>query len=445
MSSHTPEIESVFMKYALKDERYFAAVDKHFDVSFLTDGDFKVTYENLRTFHKTYGRLPNSSEISLLNGRKGLTTMLAVAEKVGDIEEIGEDILFEKTREYLREKNLYKTLKECAEAYKNSTLDPNQALKKFEDLVSISFDNDFGIELFDNITEIEASFREEEARLKTGWSWLDKNLRGGWRAKGKSLYIFQGAANVGKSIWLGNVATNIVRQGKNVLLLSFEMSELLYAERLVSDLTKVKIAELKSQEEGSIKRKADSLKENTKCGKLFVKEFPPDTITVPELKGFIEKFVASGRKIDAIVIDYLTLIKGSDGSSSYERGKEVAVKLRALSYIFGVPIITATQIGRGKNKSYGSGQPELDDISESLAIVQTADAIFGIWQEEGDADLGNMNLAIIKSREGKKGMKTQFKISYTTLSITEDKFTVLDSTKMKAEDIFEKVSDKTSR
>jgi KaiC/GvpD/RAD55 family RecA-like ATPase len=49
----------------------------------------------------------------------------------------------------------------------------------------------------------------------------------GFLEAGKSLYVFAGETNIGKSIFLGNIATNIAQQGKNVLVVTLEMSELL--------------------------------------------------------------------------------------------------------------------------------------------------------------------------------------------------------------------------
>lgn len=415
------------------------------DSSFFTNAAYKVTFENLKKFYDKYERIPSSAEIGLLNGKSGMLTLLEVVESTSHADDIGDDIVYEKTKSFLQEKNSMKALIEANSDYKERKLDYTKVLSRFEEIANINFNEDFGIELFSDARKIEDSLRAEDRRIKTGWSWMDKILRGGWRADGKKLYLFQGAANVGKSIWLGNVATNICRQGKNVLLLSFEMSEVLYAERLLSDLTKIKISDLKNQGEGVLTNRMASLKDNTDIGSLFIKEFPPSSVTVAEIKVFIRRLIASGRKIDAIVVDYIGLIQGKEGDNSYTKGKDVAEKLRALAYIFSVPIITATQIGRGKGKGYGSSAPELDDVSDSLALIQTADEVFGIWQEEGDVALGNMNLAVIKSREGRKGVKTQFKIDYGTLTISEDRYTMQYESNMSAGDAFDKVADKGSR
>ena len=57
--------------------------------------------------------------------------------------------------------------------------------------------------------------------------------------------MFAGETNIGKSIFLGNVAINIASQGKTVLLVSLEMPEIIYAKRLVSSVSKIPLGQLK--------------------------------------------------------------------------------------------------------------------------------------------------------------------------------------------------------
>ena len=43
-----------------------------------------------------------------------------------------------------------------------------------------------------------------------------------------------GPTNVGKSIFLSNIATTAASEGKNVLVVSLEMSEMIYCKRITS-------------------------------------------------------------------------------------------------------------------------------------------------------------------------------------------------------------------
>ena len=116
------------------------------------------------------------------------------------------------------------------------------------------------------------------------------------------------------------------------------------------------------------------------------------------------------------MIDYLGLIKASQGDNSYEQGKVAAEELRALSYFFNMPVVSAIQTNRE-----GMEKPSLDTVSESLGVAFTADVVWAIYQEEGDQDLGIIKVAGVKNRLGPKHGATAMRIDYTTLSLTEEK------------------------
>ena len=156
-------------------------------------------------------------------------------------------------------------------------------------------------------------------------------------------------------------------------------------------------------------------KENSKS-RVIVKEFPPSTINCKHLKGYIKKLVDRGVKPDAIVVDYVNLLKSDIGVNSYERIKYATEELRALSYVFECPVITATQLNR---QGYNEVNPGLDTVGESYGLAATADAIFSIWREEEDIDLGVIKLGVMKNRFGENYGSVVMEINYDTLTLTE--------------------------
>ena len=151
-------------------------------------------------------------------------------------------------------------------------------------------------------------------------------------------------------------------------------------------------------------------------GQIFIKEFPPSTITPNTIKAFTKKFTDKGIKLDAIVIDYLNLIHSPIGNNSYERIKNVTEQVRALSYLFECPIISATQLNRS---GFDQDNPDLATISESIGLAATADVIMSIFQNDEDRDLGIIRLGMMKNRYGPRGMTQPMRIDYSTLSIEQ--------------------------
>jgi replicative DNA helicase len=194
------------------------------------------------------------------------------------------------------------------------------------------------------------------------------------------------------------------------------MSEQIYSKRISSQLSQIAMNDL-SIHVGPLKDKIISYKNKHKGAKLIVKEFPPKSVSPAHIKAYLEKLVRKGIKPDAIVLDYLNLLAPPDrGMNSYEAIKQIAEQVRALSYFFSCPVITATQANR---TAYDQKNPGLETTSESMGLSHTADAQFSIWTEEEDFELGIIHLGITKNRFGPRECHTILNIDYPTLTLKD--------------------------
>jgi len=192
------------------------------------------------------------------------------------------------------------------------------------------------------------------------------------------------------------------------------MSEQVYAKRISAQLSQIAMDDL-SSEINLLKTKLNSYKVKHKNSKLIIKEFAPKSATVLHLKTYIQKLVSTGVKPDAIILDYLNLIAPSErGMSSYDSVKEITEMVRALSYHFECPVITATQTNRS---AYNEVNPGLETTSESMGLSHTADAQFSIWTEKEDVELGIIHLGITKNRFGPRDCHSILEIDYPTLTL----------------------------
>ena len=179
--------------------------------------------------------------------------------------------------------------------------------------------------------------------IPTGWKFLDDRTEGGLFPK--TLTIFAGQVNVGKSIVLGNIATNMVLEGKNVLLISLEMSEFMYAKRISAQMTQIPHGDLKTFTT-ELREQVRHIEKNL-SSKLVIKEYPPKTVTVRQIDSYITKLKHKGFQPDIIVIDYINLIHPiGKGLNSYEAIKEIAEQLRAMAFKYNLPVVSATQLQR---------------------------------------------------------------------------------------------------
>jgi replicative DNA helicase len=131
---------------------------------------------------------------------------------------------------------------DIAQDISTKTVDPAEILEKFDKSCNITLQTDIGLDLYNDIDKVCNYLNSVEETIPSSWNWFDEAVGGGFLKSGRALYVFVGQTNIGKSIFLGNIATNIAKQNKTVLLVSLEMSEMLYAKRLCSNVTKIPLS-----------------------------------------------------------------------------------------------------------------------------------------------------------------------------------------------------------
>jgi replicative DNA helicase len=409
--------ETVILYNCLLDAGYLSAIIDHLEVKFFKNRDTQSVIKIILEFFNKHGTVPTNTEIkAYLTTDELKESFKRVVGSFVDLDKKFEKAeLAENTELFIKEKGVFNTLLDAAEKLDNKKLNTSELLQKIEKAVSINLSQKMGLDLFKDIDAFIEELNREEPCLRTGWKWLDHKLGGGFAENGRALYVFAGETNVGKSIFLGNIASSVALLGKNVLLVTLEMSEMMYARRLSSSITSIPLSHLK-QDSQLLKESMNQILLSKKP-KIIIKEFPPSTLTPHQLKAFAKKLIQKNIKIDLIVLDYLNLLHSPVGSNSYERVLYSAQQVRAISYELNCPIVSATQLNRS---GFNIDNPGLETISESIGLATTADAIISIWQKEEDKELGIINLGMSKNRFGPNFGSIALKVDYNTLTITED-------------------------
>lgn len=409
--------EHVIVQKCMTDERFLASVIDYLKPEYFKDKNIKQTYELISEFYAENQQLPNATEIKIKCDNDDLRT--AIRTTVSYIKQLDQqynnDELYKNTEQYIKERAVYNTLMDVIDTGQSGALEPSQLLSKFETACNINLNVDVGVDYFNQVDRHVDDMLREEKHIKTGWDWLDKKLNGGFLQTGRALYIFGGQTNVGKSIILGNIATNICKQNKRVLLISLEMSEMLYSKRLSSNLAQVPINEAHMNTD-FLKDTIKRFKSKHSGAELIVKEFPPSTITPSQLNAYINKLTQTTFRPDAIVIDYINLLKSPTVTNSYDQIKKITESVRAMSYKYECPVISATQLNRS---GYDETDPGLDTIGESYGMGATADCIVSLWQRDEDSELNVINFGMMKNRFGPNFGTCTMNIDYSTLTVTE--------------------------
>lgn len=410
--------EIVLAYNAIYNQRYLGAIVDYYDSDYIENKDVKTILPLVIDFFHRRNSVPNFSEIKSFLSSDELKQSfknLLVSFKALD-KNFNEDELYQNTESFLREKAVFKAIKASASKLSSNELDVSEILPEFEKACGISLVDDLGFNYFDGIDVHCQDLGKHVQTLSTGWKWLDDRIGGGFLKDGRQLVIFAGRTNIGKSIFLGNVALNILKQNKKVLLISLEMPEFLYAKRFSSQITTIPLSDLHKHIE-KLKTTVLDFKAANSDATLYIKEFPPKSVTVSHINAYVKKLQQKGYSFDAIVIDYINLIKPAKPSgSSYEDIKTISEHLRATSYTFNVPVITASQFNR---KGMTEQNPDMDAISESVGLTFTADLQISIWASDEDRTAGIINMGIQKNRYGPVNEFTTLGIDYCNLILKE--------------------------
>ena len=412
------EFENVLVYKALTDEKYLSNIINFIKPEYFKDKNIKIIFNTIKAFYEKRNQVPTITELkTYINTDDVKNAFIIVLRAMSNIDKnLNSEELIDSTERYIKERSIYTTMLEVAEDVSSGKIDTSFILDKFEKSCNINLKTDIGLDLFTNFQAVVDDLNTEQPTISSRWKWLDEKIDGGFLQNGRALYVFAGETNVGKSIFLGNIASNIASQNKTVLIISLEMSELVYAKRLSSNITKIPMRSLRD-EVITLKQQMDEVSQSSPDCRIIIKEFPPSTVTCHQIQTFVKSIVSSGVKIDAIVLDYINLLKSNLGNNSYERIKYATEQLRALTYVFNCPIITATQLNRS---GYNVNNPGLDTIGESMGLAATADVIISIFQDDEDKELGIVKMAMMKNRFGAKFGTTSMRMDYNTLTVSED-------------------------
>lgn len=377
--------ETVMLFNSLGDQEYLSSIIGYIEPSLFNDKNIGKVMGRLSEFFLERGTVPTLTEIKArLSSEEDRKALTEVKPKLSQIEgPFNKDELIQNTEKFLKERFVYKTILNVAEKFSEQSFKLEEALVEFEKAYNISLKENLGHWYFDDIDKHVKDLVAIYKPIPTGWKFFDDKTEGGLFPK--TLVVFAGQVNVGKSIVLGNISTNMLLANKNVLLISLEMSEFMYSKRISSQLTQIPHGDLKTYTE-ELKEQVKHIKKTVE-GNLIVKEFPPKSVTVRHIDSYITKLKHKGFTPDIVVIDYVNLIHPiAKNLNSYESVKEICEHLRGLAFKYDIPIVSATQLNRG---SFNTASPGMEGISECVEVNQMVTLRDGTTKKIGDIVFGD--------------------------------------------------------
>lgn len=333
----------------------------------------------------------------------------------------------ERAMSFCRQQLMKKALSESLDLIQNEKYD--LVVKRMKEAISSGMTTTIG-HLYNE--EPEARYSKTYRNIvTTGIDRLNDALQGGLGAG--EIGIIVAPTSVGKSHVLTHIGAAGISTGANVFHYTFELSERYVGVRYDSNLVGIDSNECHAHID-LIKQFVEENRSN--LGQLVIKEFPPRSKTVNDIRAHIDKMLMKGIRPNMIIVDYATLLRSTERSELMRHEMQFVIQeLRALAKELGVPLWTALQANRGGAKAEFV---DMTDLSESYGQAGEADVILGLQRTKEQKNRGTGSLYVAKNRLGTDGHLWLVKLNTARSFIqvmTEDE---LESEKAEAELIKEK-------
>ena len=228
-------------------------------------------------------------------------------------------------------------------------------------------------------------------RVETGFTRVDALLKG---MRAGNLVIVAARPAAGKSVYAQNIAMNVARTGKSVLLYSLEMSDEELGERIIAGASGVQLDKITDHalDEQAWKRLSEA------CQYLYdlpliINDDPGVTTSK------IRAEARTTKNLGLIIIDFMTLMKseGKYDSRNLEVGA-ISRELKLLAMELNIPIIVLSQLNRSVSDT---DRPTLAALRDSGELEQNANKVIFLWNI--DVEQGIKGVAVAKNRQGRCG------------------------------------------
>jgi len=228
--------------------------------------------------------------------------------------------------------------------------------------------------------------REERLTgLETGFNRIDDYTSG---LQDSELIIIAARPSLGKTSLALNMAYNLgVKNGKNILIFSFEMGTMDLMRRFLSygsriSMQKIRTGKMISQSEKS--RMLDILGRMSSANVLFDVENNSVFEMRSKARALSSRLKRQEKKLDLIIVDYIQLVKPGDNIPREQQIAQISRSLKALAIEMQVPVVALSQLNREVDKTRGEkgGGPKLSNLRESGALEQDADVVLFIDRED---------------------------------------------------------------
>lgn len=424
------DFELSVLKNLITVPEYFTKVFGLLEPKYFDDPGTRGVFKLIKSYYNDYKEQPGI--IELATKVKDTSNAEVRKELVLTIKELNEhkaefkdlDFLLNETVIFIKDALYLEALTIGAEGLEKKSDDLKQKAQAILDKrAQVHIDDNISLD-FDDIDDIIKHFSTKDIGLLTGHKDLDSRL--GCGLLPGTLNLVMAAQGVGKSLMMCDIATALLKQGKNVLIVSLEMSDYEMIKRIYANCLDVEVStflEMPESEEAKekVRDAYNKTRLNGTLGKLFIKDYPAGSFSALMLEGLVERFRREqGIKFDCIVVDYLGIMKSdlvSPSAGLYSHIKSIGEELRASAKKLGVAVLSASQLGR-------SAINKIDDvdnsaIADSIGTAATADFLMMVLSNDEMKEKCEAIVKITKNRYTGKTDTFMMGVDYDHMRFTD--------------------------
>lgn len=409
-------IEKTILKALLDNELYMRRVIPFIKEEYFT-GTEALIFTKIYQFINKYNTAPSidALEISFQNDKEIPENHF---KELGEITselrnrsvEKSLEWLLNTTEEFCKNKAIYNSILKSIKIIDGTdkTLSQGSIPTLLQEALAVCFDTSVGHNYFEDAEKRHDFYNQPLNKLEFSLAMLNKITDHGIRKK--TLTIIMAPTGVGKTLVMCHLASDWIKQGKNVLYISMEMEEYSIAERIDANLLDCNINKVRDIPKAAFSDRVKKIVDKTR-GKFIVKEYPTSTAHVNHFRTLLNDLQLKQKFIpDVILIDYLNIcassrFKPGSNVNSYTIIKGIAEELRGLAVEYDVPIVSATQSNRA---GYGNSDTELTDTSESMGLPMTVDYMWALISTEELENLNQIMFKQLKNRYGDPSKNKRF-------------------------------------
>jgi len=395
--------QKLLIEYMLADREVFIKAMRILSPEFFETPLDRVAESIIEYFNKHLG-VPSTSVIHAETG---------VDLDDREIEEDEVSYFLEEFETHCRQQAMTNAILESVDLIQDGEL--TSVEDKVRKALIIRLDDSIGTSLMDNVIErIEATELDNDKR-STGIRAYDDTI--GMVNRG-DFHIVYAVSSGGKSVFLANIGFYMAKQGLDVCVISLELNESLYSQRLDSIVTDHSIDEHRGVA-ADILEEYNELKQNG-FGDITTKRMKYGT-KPSEIRTYLMEYRLHKNKYpDVLIVDYMHLMKSDDSKTSgkFEEHESIAFSLRDIMTDIDAYGFSAGQINR-------EGQDVLkvnpSHVAGGISVVSASDSSVALVATEEDIENNQMQLVQLKVRNYKK--RTQPLTIYrnpNTLRITDE-------------------------